>query len=123
MKKEIVFVTGSSRGIGRAIALYFAQNGHPVIINSSRSEQALLETKEAILSFGVPCLSFLCDIKDYNNVAEIFKETKEKLEFIAEREARSLSTQIDIILKEYIDIYFYTSKINWEEYRPGRDNQ
>ena len=79
MKKEIVFVTGSSRGIGRAIALYFAKNGHPIIINSSRSEQALLETKEAILSFGVPCLSFLCDIKDYNNVVEIFKETKEKL--------------------------------------------
>ena len=54
---------------------------------------------------------------------KVKQETKEKLEFIAEREARSLSTQIDIILKEYIDIYFYTSKINWEEYRPGRDNQ
>ncbi len=79
MKKETVFVTGASRGIGRAIALYFAGNGHPVIINSSQSKQALLETKEAVLSFGVPCLSFLCDIKDYNSVKNIFDEARMKL--------------------------------------------
>lgn len=79
MKKETVLVTGASRGIGRAIALSFAKNGHPVVINSSQSEAALLETKEAIIACGVPSLSFLCDIKNFENVAEIFKETKERL--------------------------------------------
>lgn len=44
-------------------------------------------------------------------------DTKEKLEFIAGREARPLSTQIDIILKDYIDNYFKIAKINWEEYK------
>ncbi len=79
MRKEIVFVTGSSRGIGRAIALNFAKNGHPVVINSAHSEAHLLETKEAILAYNVPCLSFLCDLKNYDNVADVFREIKEKL--------------------------------------------
>ncbi len=79
MRKKIVFVTGSGRGIGRAIALNFAKNGHPVVINSAHSEAHLLETKEAILACNVPCLSFLGDIKNYDVAANIFKETKEKL--------------------------------------------
>jgi len=54
---------------------------------------------------------------------KVKQETKEKLEFIAQREARPLSTQIDIILKDYIESYFNIAKINWEEYKEERTNE
>ena len=43
-----VIVTGSSRGIGEAIALEFAKSGYNVVINS-RNDHDLKETKDAIL--------------------------------------------------------------------------
>ena len=46
--KETVLVTGASRGIGRAIALAFAKNGHPVVINSSKSQDDLLSLQKEI---------------------------------------------------------------------------
>lgn len=79
MKKETVLITGSGRGIGRAIALYFAKNGHPVIINSAHNKENLLMTEQEILALNVPCLSFFCDVSDYENVVGIFKEIKEKM--------------------------------------------
>lgn len=79
MNKPIVFVSGSGRGIGKAIAIEFAKNGHPVVINAVHDKESLETTKQEILTYGVPCLSFLCDIKDYNNVKYIFDETKIKL--------------------------------------------
>ena len=79
MNKPVVFISGSGRGIGKAIAIEFAKNGHPVVINAVRDKDSLEQTKQEILACGVPCLSFLCDIKDYNNVKYIFDETKNKL--------------------------------------------
>lgn len=79
MNKPIVFVSGSGRGIGKAIALEFAKNGHPVIINAVRDNGNLEQTKQEILTYKVPCLSFLCNIKDYDNVKYIFNETKNLL--------------------------------------------
>ena len=50
-------------------------------------------------------------------------ETKEQLEFIAEREAHPLSTQIDIILKKYIQEYFSKNDINWLKYAPQKEGE
>ena len=44
-KKKTVLVTGSSRGIGRAIALAFGRAGYNVVLNASRSAAQLEETK------------------------------------------------------------------------------
>lgn len=78
MNKPVVFVSGSGRGIGKAIAIEFAKNGHPIVINAVHDKDSLEQTKQEILTYGVPCLSFLCDIKDYDNVKYIFDETKNK---------------------------------------------
>lgn len=54
---------------------------------------------------------------------KVKQETRQKLEFIADREAHPLSTQIDLILKEYIDNYFKIAKINWEEFAPNNEEE
>lgn len=51
--------------------------------------------------------------------------TKNKLKFIASREALPVSTLIDQILKEYINNYFKVTHINWDTLSPeerGEEN-
>lgn len=47
-KDKVAFVTGASRGIGRAIAIKLAQEGAEVILNYHSNEAAALETAQAI---------------------------------------------------------------------------
>lgn len=44
--------------------------------------------------------------------------TRKQLEYIAKREASTLSTLIDDILKDYINNYLRIAKINWEKLPP-----
>lgn len=44
--------------------------------------------------------------------------TREQLDYIAEREGDTLSTHIDKVLRNHIDQYFTTNKINWDNIPP-----
>ena len=59
---KTVLITGSSRGIGRETALYFASQGWNVIIHGFRHPEKLDSLKTEILSHSVSCLSFCGDI-------------------------------------------------------------
>ena len=48
-------ITGSSRGIGKAIALRLAKEGLPVVINYRSNHAAAEETKQAIEEAGGRC--------------------------------------------------------------------
>lgn len=72
MQKKTVLVTGSGRGIGREIALYFAKQGYNVIINGKENEDALKDTEREVLNYA-PCLSFLGDVGDRETAKEIIE--------------------------------------------------
>ena len=58
-----VLVTGSSRGIGKAIILEYAKNGYDVIINYNNSEKEALELKNYVeTNYNVKALVVKCDI-------------------------------------------------------------
>lgn len=59
---KTVLITGSSRGIGRETALYFAKQGWNVIIHGFHHKELLKSLEQEILSFGVSCRSFTGDI-------------------------------------------------------------
>ena len=65
MNKKTALITGSSRGIGRAIAFLFARNNYNVVINYNKSEK---EAQELIrLLKGMLCHVNLIPV---NNVEE-----------------------------------------------------
>lgn len=73
--KPIILVTGASRGIGKAIATRFAQEGHPLIINCRSSADALHALKTELEdTFHVPVLASIGNIGDYKYVHQLFQD-------------------------------------------------
>lgn len=62
-----ILVTGGSRGIGKAIALYFAERGFDVAI-CARDHEKLNETELQIQLHGVKTFARPCNVSDKNDV-------------------------------------------------------
>ena len=77
VKGKNVFITGSTRGIGKAMALAFAKAGANIILNG-RGEIPK-EKIEEIEAFGVKCVGVSGDISDYEKAGQMIKESEEKL--------------------------------------------
>lgn len=73
---KIALVTGSGRGIGRAIALYFAQNGTDVVVNFFRNRAPAEETVQEIEKLGRRALLVKADIGDLDDLKRLFEETE-----------------------------------------------
>ena len=65
-------ITGSSRGIGKAIAEEFVKNGYHVILNASKSADELNEAYEEFLSKGYSCEAVLADVSEYEECKKLF---------------------------------------------------
>jgi len=62
LKDKIALVTGSSRGVGRAVALGFAKEGAKVVINYTSNQKAADEVVEAIQSMGSEAVAVKADV-------------------------------------------------------------
>lgn len=77
--KPTVLITGASRGIGRAIALRFAQAGYPLVINCSKSSDALLAFAQELKdTYHIPVLASVGNIGDYTYVEQLFAKIKQE---------------------------------------------
>ena len=72
MKRKNVLVTGASRGIGRACALAFAENGYHVFINCRNSLDRLKETEDSIIASGGTCTMLPGDVSNPDEVRAMF---------------------------------------------------
>ena len=75
---KIALVTGSGRGIGRAIALYFAQNGADVVVNFFRNRAPAEETVREIEKLGRRALLVKADVGDLVDLQRLFDETEKE---------------------------------------------
>ncbi|MGN0205122.1 MAG: elongation factor P 5-aminopentanone reductase [Coprococcus sp.] len=76
MHKKTVFITGASRGIGRAIALRFAAAGYNLAVCCLNNKTMLDTLKSEVCSqYGVDCLTFTGDTGDYHVMKNILDLT------------------------------------------------
>jgi enoyl-[acyl-carrier protein] reductase III len=74
---KVALITGSSRGIGRAIALRLATEGADVVVNYRRQTAAAVATAEAITALGRRALVVQADIGEAQAVQQLFSRVRE----------------------------------------------
>jgi enoyl-[acyl-carrier protein] reductase III len=75
---KIALVTGSGRGIGKAIALNFARQGANVVINFFRNRKPAEEVAKQAESLGRKALLVKANVGDIEDVERLFEETKQQ---------------------------------------------
>ena len=77
-QNKIALVTGSGRGIGKAIALHFAQHGADVVINFFRNRAPAEETASEIERLGRRALLVKADVGDLDDITRLFDEIEKE---------------------------------------------
>lgn len=75
---QVALVTGSSRGIGRAIALALAAEGASVVVNYASSSNAAQEVVETITGMGGNAIALGGDISKAEDVDKLVADTLNK---------------------------------------------
>lgn len=77
---KIVLITGSAKGIGKAIAIELAKNNYDIVINYLNSkDEALSLQKEIIDTYKVNCLAIKADVSKQDEVDNMINEIEDKL--------------------------------------------
>jgi 3-oxoacyl-[acyl-carrier protein] reductase len=79
LEGKSALVTGSSRGIGRAMAEHLAADGAAVVINYARSMQLADEAVKAILERGGKAIAIPADVAKPAEVRRLFDEAERKV--------------------------------------------
>ncbi|MCL4531163.1 MAG: enoyl-[acyl-carrier-protein] reductase FabL [Chloroflexi bacterium] len=77
-QNKIALVTGSGRGIGKAIAIHFAENGADVIVNYFRNREPAEETAREIEKLGRRALIVKADVGDMDDLNRLFDQVEKE---------------------------------------------
>ena len=78
LKDKVAIITGASRGIGKAIALKFAENGADIAFTDIRRDENMEATEKELLALGIKAKGYESDASSFESsaetVSEIYKE-------------------------------------------------
>ena len=75
LKNKTALVTGAGKGIGRACAIALAEAGANLII-ISRTQKDLNEVSKIVKKFKSKCITYPCDVTNYNQIKNIIHKQK-----------------------------------------------
>lgn len=80
LKDKTVVITGAAKGIGRAVALRFAEEGANIVLNyrSSVPDELISEIEKK----GVGCLAFKADVSDFKQAEELISAAVAKFKTV-----------------------------------------
>jgi NAD(P)-dependent dehydrogenase (short-subunit alcohol dehydrogenase family) len=81
---KVALITGGGRGIGRAIALSFADHGATVAVASRTQDQVKSVAEELKDLTGRDALALVCDVSDSRSVEEMFSALRKHLQLDAD---------------------------------------
>jgi enoyl-[acyl-carrier protein] reductase III len=79
---KLAFVTGSGRGIGKAIALKLASQGYDIIVNFFRRRESAEQTAKEIESLGVHTEIVRANMADSEKLVEVFDLISKKYGYL-----------------------------------------
>ena len=71
LKDKIALITGSSRGVGKAVALGMAKEGAKVVVNYTSNEKAANEVVDAVEDMGSKAISVKADVASKEDVENL----------------------------------------------------
>ncbi|MBD7910162.1 MULTISPECIES: SDR family oxidoreductase [Clostridium] len=72
---KVAIITGSSRGIGRAIAIELGKEGASIAINYSKDDDGAKETMDILKKIGITAYVIKKDVSTFEGAKEIVDET------------------------------------------------
>lgn len=106
LQGKTALVTGSSRGIGKAIAFALAKAGCNIILNCAKSSDELVKTQNELKDMGYFSYSYLADVSDYNQCKEMFDKIY------------SLYSNVDILVNNagisHVGLFTDTTPEDWD---------
>ena len=76
-KDQVALVTGSSRGIGKGIALRLVREGMKVVLHGVDEEEVKRTTQE-FQSLGVECIGIHADFEKDDEIERLFQATLDR---------------------------------------------
>lgn len=110
---KTILVTGSSRGIGAAIATRLAELGHRVVINYSQDSLAADELVAVLTERGFNALAVRANVASLPDLSELKRVAEEKFEPIEDVVHCAAPTPVPM---PFLDL-------NWEEFQAQVDVQ
>jgi short-subunit dehydrogenase len=77
VKDQVVLITGSSRGLGFAMAQEFAKQGARLVI-CARDERELKIAEERLHAFGTEVLAVRCDVAVHDEVVSMIRQANDR---------------------------------------------
>lgn len=74
LEGKVALITGATRGIGKAIAIKFAEAGANIAFTYRQKNGAAEDVENTISSLGVKCKGYAADAADHSLTAEVVKQ-------------------------------------------------
>ena len=107
LKKKVALVTGAGKGIGKACAIALAEAGADLII-ISRTQKDLDQVSKIIKRFKSKCVSYVCDVTNYNQIKKIIANQK-KIDILVNNAGTNIPEHFTKVQKKNME---YLVKIN-----------